>query len=206
MERARIVLASADRGPAQRVAQRLGVSRPTVWRWQQRFAGALQFVVFAMRRCIQRSVPDILHWRRQSRPLRNGARRSAPTSRSSDKRGSLAGRCRSGVSASRRTGTPAARSSRWACWRAKGSGLWPKYCRRPTSSAKLPTRLELSLRSAWVNLRFEDHLSRPAQAGAPAVEGLKQGDNANPARQRWKPCLRRPYCHVVSQEGRSRCF
>jgi hypothetical protein len=58
------------------------------------------------------------------------------------------------------TGTPAARSSRWACWRAKGSGLWPKYCRRPTSSAKLPTRLELSSRSAWANLRFEDHLSR----------------------------------------------
>jgi len=40
VERARIVLASADRGPAQRVAQRLGVSRPTVWRWQQRFAEA----------------------------------------------------------------------------------------------------------------------------------------------------------------------
>src|ERR1700674_2569082 len=37
-ERARIVLASADRGPAQRVAQSIGVSRPTVWRWQQRFA------------------------------------------------------------------------------------------------------------------------------------------------------------------------
>ena len=40
MERAGIVLASADRGPAQQVAQRLGVSRPTVWRWQQRFAEA----------------------------------------------------------------------------------------------------------------------------------------------------------------------
>src|SRR5439155_14982076 len=39
-ERARIVLASADRGPAQRVAQSIGVSRPTVWRWQQRFAEA----------------------------------------------------------------------------------------------------------------------------------------------------------------------
>jgi len=34
VERARIVLASADRYSAQRV----GVSRPTVWRWQQRFA------------------------------------------------------------------------------------------------------------------------------------------------------------------------
>jgi transposase len=40
VERARIVLASADRGPAQRVAHGIGVSRPTVWRWQQRFAEA----------------------------------------------------------------------------------------------------------------------------------------------------------------------
>src|SRR5713101_750968 len=40
VERARIVLASADRGAAQRVAQSTGVSRPTVWRWQQRFAEA----------------------------------------------------------------------------------------------------------------------------------------------------------------------
>src|SRR5215472_8310627 len=40
VERAGIVLASADRRPAQQVAQRLGVSRPTVWRWQQRFAEA----------------------------------------------------------------------------------------------------------------------------------------------------------------------
>ena len=40
VERARIVLASADRGAAQRVAQSIGVSRPTVWRWQQRFAEA----------------------------------------------------------------------------------------------------------------------------------------------------------------------
>src|SRR5215472_14530076 len=38
VDRARIVLASADRYPAQRVAQHVGVSRPTVWRWQQRFA------------------------------------------------------------------------------------------------------------------------------------------------------------------------
>ena len=38
IERARIVLASADRQSAQRVAQSIGVSRPTVWRWQQRFA------------------------------------------------------------------------------------------------------------------------------------------------------------------------
>jgi transposase len=38
IERAQIVLASTDRHPAQRVAQSIGVSRPTVWRWQQRFA------------------------------------------------------------------------------------------------------------------------------------------------------------------------
>jgi transposase len=38
VERARIVLASAKRHPSQRVAQSIGVSRPTVWRWQQRFA------------------------------------------------------------------------------------------------------------------------------------------------------------------------
>jgi transposase/pimeloyl-ACP methyl ester carboxylesterase len=38
IERAHIVLASADRHSAQRVAQSIGVSRPTVWRWQQRFA------------------------------------------------------------------------------------------------------------------------------------------------------------------------
>src|SRR5437667_10288150 len=40
VERARIVLASADRTPAQWVARSIGVSRPTVWRWQQRFAEA----------------------------------------------------------------------------------------------------------------------------------------------------------------------
>ena len=38
IERARIVLASAEQEPAQRVAARVGVSRPTVWRWQQRYA------------------------------------------------------------------------------------------------------------------------------------------------------------------------
>jgi hypothetical protein len=38
MERARIVLASAEREPAQRVTAGVGVSRPTVWRWQQRYA------------------------------------------------------------------------------------------------------------------------------------------------------------------------
>jgi transposase len=38
IERAQIVLASADRHPVQQVAHSIGVSRPTVWRWQQRFA------------------------------------------------------------------------------------------------------------------------------------------------------------------------
>jgi transposase len=38
VERARVVLAAAERDPVQQVAARLGVSRPMVWRWQQRFA------------------------------------------------------------------------------------------------------------------------------------------------------------------------
>ena len=40
VERARIVFASVDQESAHHVAQRIGVSRPTVWRWQQRFAEA----------------------------------------------------------------------------------------------------------------------------------------------------------------------
>jgi transposase len=38
VQRARLVLASAAGDPVQRVAARLDVSRPMVWRWQQRFA------------------------------------------------------------------------------------------------------------------------------------------------------------------------
>ena len=38
VERARVVLASAAGGLVQRVAVQLGLSRPMVWRWQQRFA------------------------------------------------------------------------------------------------------------------------------------------------------------------------
>ena len=38
IERAQVVLAAAERSPVQRVAVLLGVSRPMVWRWQQRFA------------------------------------------------------------------------------------------------------------------------------------------------------------------------
>src|SRR5207302_11194145 len=38
VERARIVLASADRHSAQRVAQSVGIRPPTAWRRQQRFA------------------------------------------------------------------------------------------------------------------------------------------------------------------------
>ena len=40
VERARVVLAAAARGPVQPMARDLGVSRPMVWRWQQRFAEA----------------------------------------------------------------------------------------------------------------------------------------------------------------------
>lgn len=38
--RARVVLASITGDPVQRVAAQLGVSRPMIWRWQQRFAEA----------------------------------------------------------------------------------------------------------------------------------------------------------------------
>ena len=38
IERVRVVLASADHRPVQHVAGEVGVSRPMVWRWQQRFA------------------------------------------------------------------------------------------------------------------------------------------------------------------------
>src|SRR5690349_14648609 len=38
IERARVVLASADGRPVQQVATEVDVSRPMVWRWQQRFA------------------------------------------------------------------------------------------------------------------------------------------------------------------------
>jgi hypothetical protein len=38
IERTRVVLASADYRPVQQVAEEIGVSRPMVWRWQQRFA------------------------------------------------------------------------------------------------------------------------------------------------------------------------
>jgi hypothetical protein len=38
VQRARIILHSADRLPILDVARRSGVSRPAVWRWQQRYA------------------------------------------------------------------------------------------------------------------------------------------------------------------------
>jgi Homeodomain-like domain len=38
VQRAHIVLWSADRLPVQEVARRAGVSRPAVWRWQARYA------------------------------------------------------------------------------------------------------------------------------------------------------------------------
>ncbi|APT33495.1 hypothetical protein MCBMB27_04204 [Methylobacterium phyllosphaerae] len=40
IQRARIVLLSAERMSAQDVARRAGVSRPAVWRWQRRYAEA----------------------------------------------------------------------------------------------------------------------------------------------------------------------
>jgi len=38
VQRARIVLHSGDYLPVIEVARRVGASRPSVWRWQQRFA------------------------------------------------------------------------------------------------------------------------------------------------------------------------
>jgi transposase len=40
VQRARIILVSADRHPVLEVSRRTGASRPAVWRWQQRFAEA----------------------------------------------------------------------------------------------------------------------------------------------------------------------
>lgn len=40
VQRARLILESAAQAPVQRIASRVGVSRPMVWRWQQRFAEA----------------------------------------------------------------------------------------------------------------------------------------------------------------------
>jgi transposase len=39
VQRARIVLLSAERLPVLEVARQVGVSRPAVWRWQERYAG-----------------------------------------------------------------------------------------------------------------------------------------------------------------------
>ena len=38
--RARIILASTERLEVAEIARRAGISRPAVWRWQQRFAEA----------------------------------------------------------------------------------------------------------------------------------------------------------------------
>lgn len=38
IQRAKIILHSAERLPVLEVARRAGVSRPAVWRWQQRYA------------------------------------------------------------------------------------------------------------------------------------------------------------------------
>ena len=40
IQRARIVLLSAERLPVAEVARQAGVSRPAVWRWQARYAEA----------------------------------------------------------------------------------------------------------------------------------------------------------------------
>ena len=62
IERARVILASAEGGPVQQIAIQLGVSRPMVWRWQQRFAEAGVDGLLHARRAGQAS--------RRSRPRR----------------------------------------------------------------------------------------------------------------------------------------
>ena len=50
VQRARIVLYSADRLPVQEVARRASVSRPAVWRWQARYAERVSKACCATRR------------------------------------------------------------------------------------------------------------------------------------------------------------
>ena len=38
VERAHVVLASVGGRPVQQIAMQIGISRPMVWRWRQRFA------------------------------------------------------------------------------------------------------------------------------------------------------------------------
>ena len=38
VQRAQIILLSAERLPVLEIAKRVGISRPMAWRWQQRFA------------------------------------------------------------------------------------------------------------------------------------------------------------------------
>ena len=79
VQRAQIVLASADHLPVLEIANRVGVSRPMVWRWQQRYAeegldGLLRDkrrVRLAFRRCRR---PRSMPW--SSAPCR---RRPAPS-------------------------------------------------------------------------------------------------------------------------------
>ena len=65
IQRAKIVLFSADRLPVLEVTRRAGVSRPAVWRWQQRFGeeGVEGFFSTITRLKIRRgafkSVPDL---------------------------------------------------------------------------------------------------------------------------------------------------
>jgi transposase len=38
IERVEVILASGGGGPVQQIVPQIGISRPMVWRWQQRFA------------------------------------------------------------------------------------------------------------------------------------------------------------------------
>src|SRR6516225_7210014 len=59
VQRARIVLLSAERLPVLQVAGRAGVSRPAVWRWQRRYAEA---GVAGLLRDKTRAPGEMTHW------------------------------------------------------------------------------------------------------------------------------------------------
>jgi hypothetical protein len=109
-QRAKIVLYSAERLPVLEIARRAGVSRPAVWRWQQRYAEEGTMASCATRptsrfarRCRRRSSPD------SEVDLRRAAGRRDPSERAHHGEGCrdfLAGRAAALGEASAPAATP----------------------------------------------------------------------------------------------------
>jgi hypothetical protein len=53
VQRVRIILHSDERRPVLAIAKRVGVSRPAVWRWQQRFAEQGVVATHALRKAVR---------------------------------------------------------------------------------------------------------------------------------------------------------